>query len=60
VDLLVEFDRPVGYFLFFNLKEYLEHLLGAPVDLVTPASLKDGVSAAAAKDLIRIVWPEES
>ena len=55
VDLLVEFDRPVGYFLLFDLKEHLESLLKAPVDLGTAASLKDGVSAHAAKDMIRVI-----
>jgi hypothetical protein len=40
VDLLVEFNRPVGYFGLFALQDYLEKLLGCPVDLGTPNSLK--------------------
>lgn len=40
VDLLVEFDRPVGYFGLFALQDYLEALLGHPVDLGTVNSLK--------------------
>ncbi len=40
VDLLVEFNRPVGYFGLFALQDYLEQLLGCPVDLGTPDSLK--------------------
>jgi len=40
VDLLVEFDRPVGLFAFLDLQEYLEGLLGRPVDLVTRPALK--------------------
>ena len=40
VDLLVEFNRPVGYFGLFALQDYLEELLGCPVDLGTPESLK--------------------
>ena len=40
VDLLVEFNRPVGYFGLFALQDYLEGLLGCPVDLGTPDSLK--------------------
>jgi hypothetical protein len=31
VDLLVEFDRPVGLFGLFALQEYLENLLGKKV-----------------------------
>ncbi|MFH1861605.1 MAG: nucleotidyltransferase family protein [bacterium] len=35
VDLLVEFDRPIGYFHFFDVQEYLQKLIPAPkVDLV--------------------------
>lgn len=35
VDLLVEFDRPVGYFHLFHLQDYLENILGeGKVDLV--------------------------
>ncbi len=40
VDLLVEFTRPVGLFEVVDVKEYLEHLLGRPVHLVTRDSLK--------------------
>jgi predicted nucleotidyltransferase len=40
VDLLVEFSEPVGLFHFVRLKRYLEELLGARVDLVTPGALK--------------------
>ncbi len=40
VDLLVEFNRPVGYFGLFALQDYLEKLLGCLVGLGTPDSLK--------------------
>ena len=40
VDILVEFDRPVGLFGLIELQERLEELLGCPVDLGTPDSLK--------------------
>jgi hypothetical protein len=43
VDLLVEFNRPVGYFGLFALQDYLEQLLGCPVDLGTPESLKSHI-----------------
>ena len=43
VDLLVEFDRPVGYFGLFALQDYLENLLGCSVDLGTPESLKPAI-----------------
>jgi len=40
IDILVEFSRPVGFFTFIELEEYLSLRLGAPVDLVTPDALK--------------------
>ncbi|WP_292394695.1 nucleotidyltransferase family protein [Methanoculleus sp. UBA303] len=40
IDILVEFSRPVGFFTFIELEEYLALRLGAPVDLVTPDALK--------------------
>ena len=48
VDLLVEFERPVGLFHFFTVQHYLEDILGvAQVDLVMPDALhkelKEGI-----------------
>lgn len=40
VDLLVEFNRPIGMFEFVRLQRELGDLLGCRVDLVTPAALK--------------------
>ena len=40
VDLLVEFDRPIGLFEFVRLQRELGELVGHAVDLVTPAALK--------------------
>ena len=34
VDILVEFERPVGWEIV-DLRDYLEELLGLPVDLIT-------------------------
>jgi predicted nucleotidyltransferase len=39
VDLVVEFDRPIG-FRFTEFAEYLEHLLGKKVDILTPAGIQ--------------------
>ena len=40
VDLVVEFDRPVGYFALFRLRDQLADWLGRPVDLATADSLR--------------------
>jgi len=54
VDLLVEFNRPVGYFGLFALQEYLETLLGCSVDLGTLESLKPNIREQVMGDLIRV------
>jgi len=40
IDIIVEFERPVGMIAFIRLQEYLEELLGVKVDLVTKGGLK--------------------
>ncbi|MBU4012052.1 MAG: nucleotidyltransferase family protein [Proteobacteria bacterium] len=40
VDILVTFVKTPGMFGFLELKEYLEHILQCPVDLVTRNALK--------------------
>jgi len=54
VDLLVEFNRPVGYFGLFALQDYLEKLLGCSVDLGTFDSLKPYMRERVMGDLIRV------
>jgi predicted nucleotidyltransferase len=54
VDLLVEFNRPVGYFGLFALQDYLEKLLGCSVDLGTPDSLKPYIKERIMGELIRV------
>ena len=54
VDLLVEFSRPVGYFGVFALQDYLEKLLGGPVDLGTFDSLKPYMRERVMRDLIHV------
>lgn len=39
IDILVEFNRPVGY-EFFKLQRFLEKYLGKKIDLTTKAMLK--------------------
>jgi predicted nucleotidyltransferase len=54
VDLLVEFNRPVGYFGLFSLQDYLEKLLACPVDLGTPESLKPHLRERIMGETIRV------
>lgn len=39
IDIVVEFDRPIG-FRFVELVEYLGGLLGKQVDVLTPAGIQ--------------------
>ncbi len=50
VDLIVEFERPIG-FKFIEMVEYLEHLLGRKVDVLTPAGLRGIRVARVAQDI---------
>ena len=54
VDLLVEFNRPVGYFGLFALQDHLESLLGCRVDLGTPNSLKPRIRARVIGECVRV------
>jgi len=40
IDLLVQFKKPIGFFKFIKLENYLSEKLGAKVDLVTEDALK--------------------
>lgn len=40
VDLLVDFDRPIGLFHFFRVQRRLEEILGCQVDLVMREAVK--------------------
>ena len=54
VDLLLEFNRPVGYFGLFALQNYLEKLFDCSVDLGTPDSLKLYIKERVIGELIRV------
>ena len=52
VDLLIDFDAPVGFFEFFEVREKLEDLLGVRVDLVTPGGLRPRLVERVMRDLL--------
>ncbi|AIE76083.1 nucleotidyltransferase family protein [Synechocystis sp. PCC 6714] len=53
VDLLVEFEKPVGLLTFIGLKDYLEEILGCSVDLGTPQSLRPALKDIVLKEAMR-------
>ena len=54
VDLLVEYERPVGYFALFALQDHLESLLGCKVDLGTSDSLKPRIRERVMGECVRV------
>jgi predicted nucleotidyltransferase len=54
IDLLVEFDEPVGFFAFLDLEEYLEGILGLKVDLVSKKALKPRIGKYILEELIQV------
>ncbi len=54
VDLIVEFDRPIG-FRFVEFAEYLERLLGRKVDILTPTGVRGIRIAQVAKNITESV-----
>lgn len=54
VDLLVEFNQPIGLLAFVRLKRQLEAILGCPVDLGTPNSLKPYLKENVLRECVRV------
>jgi len=54
VDILVEFDRPVGAFELLDLQDELAQALGRPVDLVTPAAVKQRMRARVEREAVDV------
>ena len=54
VDLLVEFNQPIGLFQFIELQQKLESLLGCKVDLGTFRSLKPHLKDHVLEKAIRV------
>ena len=52
IDILVEFDRPVGLFHMARLRRHLEELLGCKVDLATRGALRKEMKEQILKEAI--------
>ena len=57
IDLLVEFDRPIGMFHFIRLQMFLEQTLGRRVDLVTSAALRSEMREEVLHDAVQAYSP---
>ena len=54
VDTLIEIERPAGFFTLSKVNFYLEDLLGAKVDLVTPGGLRSPIRERIYDELIYV------
>jgi len=54
LDVLVEFTEPVTLFELVRLENELTTRLGVELDLVTRASLKPGIDARVAEDIVYV------
>jgi len=52
VDVLVEFEKPIGFFKFVEIEDYLSERLGVKVDLVTPDALKPLIKPQVEKEAV--------
>ena len=53
VDFLVEFTKPGGLFQLFRVQNYLEDILGCPIDLGTEDALREHLREPVLKEAIR-------
>jgi uncharacterized protein len=53
VDLIVEFERPVGFFALTRLQTDLEHWLGRRVDLLTSDALRPEIRDRVLREALR-------
>ena len=54
LDILVEFEKPIDFFQFLELEEYLEDILNIKVDLVLKKTLKPGIAKTVLKEVIYV------
>ena len=54
IDILVEFEKPVDFFEFLELEEYLSNILGVKVDLVLKKTLKPGIVKNVLKEVVYV------
>ncbi len=54
MDLLVDFEGPVGFFKFLELEDYLSENLGVKVELVTPDALKPLTKPNIMRDVVYV------
>ena len=54
IDVLVEFESPIGFFKFLELEEFLGHQLGCKVELVSKKALKPRIGSHILREVLAI------
>jgi uncharacterized protein len=54
IDILVEFEEPIGLFEFMDLEFYLSDLMGVKVDLVSKKALKPHIGEQILAEVIMV------
>ena len=54
VDVLVEFEKPIDFFTYLDLKDEIERLLGKKLDLVMKKTLKPKIGERILQEVIYV------
>jgi len=54
VDLLVEFEKPIGFFRFLAIEDYIKERLGVKAELVTEDALKPRMKPHVLEEVIYV------
>ncbi|MEK6571450.1 MAG: nucleotidyltransferase family protein, partial [Bacteroidota bacterium] len=54
IDILVEFESPIGFFDFIRLENFLSKILGRKVDLISRKAMKSALKEAILKETIYV------
>lgn len=54
IDILVEFDMPIGFFDFIRLENFLSEILKKKVDLISKRAIKSALKEQILKEVIYI------
>lgn len=54
IDILVEFEEPIGFFDFVRLENFLSKILNKKVDLVSEGAVKPAIRNEILKELVYV------
>ena len=54
LDILVQFEKPIGFFDFIMLENYLTEVIGIKVDLVTEDAIKPIIKPFIMKEIVYV------